>query len=55
LAQGTRLGYVIKGFLNKETSTDTEIIPILVKDADDLSGPKATYDLTKDKNPVTYN
>jgi len=40
LAQGTRIGY------------DTEIIPILVEDADDLAGPNAAYEPTNDKNPV---
>jgi len=29
LAQGTRLGYAITGYLNKETSSDTDINPIL--------------------------
>jgi len=52
LAQGTRLGYVITGFLDKETSSDTEINPILVQDRDDLAGPSAAYQQTKDKNPV---
>jgi len=36
LEQGTRLGYVIKGYLNKKTLSDTEINPILVEDRDDL-------------------
>jgi len=35
----TRLGYGITGYLNKETSSDTEINPILVEDRDDLAGP----------------
>jgi len=43
LAQGTRLGYVITGYLNKETSSDTEINPILIEDRDDLAGPNAAY------------
>jgi len=43
LAQGTRLGYVIIGYLNKETSSDTELNPILVEDRDDLVGPNAAY------------
>jgi len=55
LGQGTRLGYVIIGFLNKGTSSYTEINPNLVKDADDLAGPNAAYEPTKDKNPVNYN
>jgi len=48
LAQGTRLSYIITGYLNKETSSDTEINPILVKDRDDLAGPNAAYEPTKD-------
>jgi len=48
LAQGTRLGYVITGYLNKETSSDTEINPSLVEDRDDLAGPNAAYEPTKD-------
>jgi len=32
LAQGTRLGYVITGFLDKETSSDTEFNPIPIED-----------------------
>jgi len=43
LAQGTRLGYVITGYLNKETSSDTEINPILIEDRDDLAGPNVAY------------
>jgi len=31
LAQVTRLGYVVPGFLNKETSSDAGINPILKK------------------------
>jgi len=46
LAQGTRLGYVITGYLNKETSSDTEINPILVEGRGDA------YEPTKDKNPM---
>jgi len=48
LAQGTRLGYVTTGYLNKETLSDTEINPILVEDRDDLTGPNAAYEPTKD-------
>jgi len=55
LEQGIRLGYVITGYLNKETSSDTEINPILVEDRDDLSGPNAVYEPTKDKNPLNDN
>jgi len=55
LAQGTRLGSVITGFLNKETSSDTEINRILVDNADDLAGPNAAYEPTKDKNLVNDN
>jgi len=43
LAQGTRLGYVITGYLNKEASSDTEINPILVKGRGDSAGPNAAY------------
>jgi len=43
LAQVTRLAYVITGYLNKETSFDTESNPILVEDRDDLAGPNAAY------------
>jgi len=52
LAQGTRLGYVITGFLDKETSSDTEINPILVEDRCDFAGPNAAYEPMKDKNPM---
>jgi len=52
LAQGTRLGYVITGYLNKETSSDTEINPILVEGRGDFAGPNAAYEPTKDKNPM---
>jgi len=55
LAQGTRLGYVITGFLDKETLSDTEINPILVEDRGDLAGPNAAYEPTKDKNPMNNN
>jgi len=55
LAQGTRLGYVVTGFLNKETLSDTKINPILVKDADYVAGPNAAYEVTKDKNPASDN
>jgi len=55
LAQGTRLGYVITGFLDKETSSDTEINPILVKDRGDLAGPNAAYEPKKNKNPMNDN
>jgi len=55
LAQGTRLGYVITSYLNKETSSDTEINPIVVEDRDDLAGPNAAYEPTKDKNPMNDN
>jgi len=44
LAQGTRLGYVTTGYLNKETSSDTKINPILVKGRGDFAGPNAAYD-----------
>jgi len=37
LAQGTRHGYVITGYLSKETSSDTEITPVLVEDRGDLA------------------
>jgi len=55
LAQGTRLGYVITGFLDKETSSDTEINPILVEDRGDLAGPNAAYEPKKDKSPMNDN
>jgi len=55
LAQGARLGSVITGFLNKETSSDTEINRILVDNADDLAGPNAAYEPTKDNNSVNDN
>jgi len=55
LAQGTRLGYVITGFLDKETSSDTEVHPILVEDRGDLAGPNAAYETKKDKNPMNDN
>jgi len=48
LAQGTRLGYVITGYLNKETPSNAEINPILVEDRDDLAGPNAAYEPTKE-------
>jgi len=38
LAQGTRLGYVITGYLNKEASSGTEIKPILVEGRGDFAG-----------------
>jgi len=41
LAQGTRLGYVITGFLDKETSSDTEFNPIPVEDRGDFAEPNA--------------
>jgi len=50
LAQGTRVGYVITGYLNIETSSDSEINPFLVEDRDDIAGPNAAYEPTKDKN-----
>jgi len=50
LAQGTRLGYVITGYFNKETSSDTEINTILVEGRCDFAGPNAAYKPTKDKN-----
>jgi len=52
LAQGTRLGYVITGYLNKETSSDSEINPILVEGRGDFAGPTAAYEPTKAKNPM---
>jgi len=52
LAQGPRLGYVITGFLDKETSSDTEINPVLVEDRGDFAGPNVAYEPTKDKNPI---
>jgi len=52
LAQGTRLGYVITGYLNKETSSDTEINPNLIENRDDFAGPNVAYEPTKDKNPM---
>jgi len=52
LAQGTRLGYVITGYLNKETSSDTEINPILVEGRGDFAGPDAAYEPTIDKNSM---
>jgi len=52
LAQGTRLGYVITGYLNEETSSDTEINPNLVEGRGDFAGPNAAYEPTKDKNPM---
>jgi len=55
LAQGTRLSYVITGFLDKETSSDKEIKPILVEDRSDFAGPNAAYEQTKDKNPMNNN
>jgi len=55
LAQGTRLGYVITGFLDKETSSDTEINPLLVKDRGDFAGPNAAYEPTKDKISMNNN
>jgi len=55
LAQGTILGYLITGFLDKETSSDTEINPILVEDRGDLAGPNAAYEPKKDKNPMNVN
>jgi len=55
LAQGTRLGYVITGFLDKETSSDTEINPILVEDRGDFAGPNAAYEPTKNQNPMNNN
>jgi len=42
-AQGTRLGYVITGFLDKETSSDTEFNPIPVEDRGDFAEPNAAY------------
>jgi len=53
--QGTGLSYIVTGFLNKETSSDTEINPIFVEDADDLAGPNAAYEPTKDNNSVNDN
>jgi len=44
LAQGTRLGYVITGYLNKETSSDTEFNPILVELRDDLAFNELSID-----------
>jgi len=38
LAQGTRLGHVITVFLDKETSSDTQINPILVEDRGNFAG-----------------
>jgi len=52
LAQGTRLGYVITGYLNKEASSDTEVNPILVEGRVDFAGPNAAYEPTKYKNPM---
>jgi len=48
LAQGTMLLYEITGYLNNETSSDTEINPILLEDRDNLAGPNAAYKPTKD-------
>jgi len=55
LAQGTRLGYVITGFLDKETSSDTKSNPIPVEDRGDFAGPNAAYEPTKVKNPLNNN
>jgi len=55
LAQGTRLCYVITGFLDKENSSDTEINPFLVEDRDDCAGLNAAYEPTKDKNTMNDN
>jgi len=55
LAQGTRLGHIITGFLDKETSTDTEFNPIPVEDRGDFAEPNAAYEPTKDKNPMNNN
>jgi len=55
LAQGTRLGYIVTEFLNKEISSDTEINPILVEVADDLAGPNAADEPTKDINLLNKN
>jgi len=55
LAQGTSLGYVITGLLDKETSSDTEINPILVENRGGLAGPNAAYKPKKDKNPMNDN
>jgi len=58
LAQGTRLGYAITGYLNKETPSNAEINPILVEDRDDLAGPKAAYKPTKDskrQNEISFD
>jgi len=55
LAQGTRLGYVITGFLDKENSSDTEFKPIPVEDRGDFAEPNAAYEPTKDKNPMNNN
>jgi len=45
------LGYIITGFLNKETSSDAEINTILVEDRDDLAGPNAAHEPMKDESP----
>jgi len=50
LAQGTRLGYLITGFLDKETSSDTEINPILVEDRGDLAEPTSRQLKTNKKS-----
>jgi len=55
LAQGTRLGYVITGYLNKKTSSDSEINPILVEGRGDFAGTNAAYEPTNDKNPMNNN
>jgi len=55
LAQGTRFGYVITGYLSNETLSDTEINPILVEDRDELAGPNAAYEPTKDTSPMNDN
>jgi len=47
LAPSTRHGYVITGFLYKET--------FLAENADDLERQNAAYEPTKDKNPVNDN
>jgi len=50
-----RLGYIVTGFLNKETSIDTKINPILEEDVDDFAGPNSAYVPTKDANPMYDN
>jgi len=52
LAQGTRLGNVITGYLNKETSSDTEINPSLVEGRGDFAGPNAAYEPTMKKGVI---